>query len=146
MARPSHSLSVWKHRHGIVTVIGIVLNLAFAIPLLFAPESLLNLFGIPIGQLIWPRFAGGLLIILSCFYAPMVVDLDRFRILAWLQILPARLFGTVFFLTAVIGFGAPVGFIAGALVDGTIMLALLYCLINIVKIEQEIATKGGAAK
>ena len=144
MAHQSHSLSLWKHRHGIVTVIGIIANLIFAIPLLFAPEFILGLFGIPLGQLVWPRFAGGLLIILSCFYVPMVVDLDRFRILAWLQILPSRLFGTVFFLTAVIGFGAPAGFIAGALVDGIFTLALLYCLINIVKIEQEIATGGGA--
>jgi len=146
MAHPTHSLSLWKYRHGIVTVLGIAANLVFAIPLLFAPEFILGLFGIPMGQLVWPRFAGGLLIILSCFYVPMVVDIDRFRALAWLQIVPSRLFGTVFFLTAVIGFGAPAGFIAGALVDGGFALALLYCLINIVRIEQQIATGEGAAE
>lgn len=129
---------MWKYRHGAVTALGIGANLLFAIPLLVAPEAILHLFGIPAYELIWPRFAGGLLILLSCFYAPMVVDLDRFRVLAWLQIFPSRLFGVLFFLIAVLGFGAPAGFLAGALLDGIVSIALLTCLIRITKLEQEL--------
>ncbi len=138
MTHPARSLAIWKFRHGAVTALGIGANLVFAIPLLVTPEAILQLFGIPAYELLWPRFAGGLLILLSCFYAPMVVDLDRFRVLAWLQIFPSRLFGVLFFLIAVLGFGAPAGFLAGALLDGIVSIALLNCLIRITKLEQEL--------
>ena len=141
MTHPARSLALWKSRHGVVAAMGIGYNLLLAVPLLIAPEFILSVFGIPAYELMWPRFAGGLLIILSCFYAPMVVDLDRFRILAWLQIFPSRLFGVLFFLISVVGFGAPTGFLVGALLDGLVSLALLYCLIRITKLEQ--ALLGG---
>ena len=137
-ARPS--LSRWKFRHGVIVWIGIVLNLLLAVPLLFNPHWVLDLFGVPAAQTIWPRFAGGLLILLSIFYMPMTWDLDRHRVFAWLAVFPSRTFGVVFFLTAVLGYGQPAGFIAGVLIDGAISIASLYCLIRIVRLEQNIVT------
>ena len=140
-----HSLSRWKFRHGVVVWIGIALNLLVAVPLLFAPLWVLGLFDVPAGQTIWPRFAGGLLILLSVFYIPMTWDLDRHRIFAWLAVFPARSFGVVFFLVAVLGYSQPAGFFVGVLIDGAISIASLYCLIRIVQLEQDIATGRAAA-
>ena len=135
-----HSLSRWKFRHAVVVWTGIALNLALAVPLLFAPRWVLALFGIPVeASTIWPQFAGGLLILLSVFYVPMTFDLDRYRVFAWLSVFPSRTFGVVFFLTALLG-GAPAGFFAGVLIDGVIAIASLYCLIQIAKLEQDIVT------
>ena len=134
------SLSRWKFRHSVIVWIGIVLNLLFAVPLLFTPVWVLELFGVPVAQTIWPRFAGGLLILLSIFYIPMTWDLDRHRVFAWLAVFPSRTFGVVFFLTAVLGYGQPAGFIAGVLIDGIISIASLHCLIRIVRLERNIMT------
>ncbi len=141
MTNPArHSLSRWKFRHSLVVWVGIVLNLALAVPLLFAPLWVLGIFGVPAGpSTIWPQFAGGLLIILSVFYVPMSIDLDRYRIFAWLAIFPSRTFGVVFFLSAVLA-GAPAGYFVGVLIDGSIAIASLYCLIQIVRLEQGIAS------
>ena len=134
-----HSLSRWKYRHGVVIVIGILLNFAYCVPLLLFPSWTLALFGIPEElTTFWPRLVGGLLILISVFYMPMVVDLDRYRIFAWLSILPSRTFGALFLFTAVLGFGYSAGFLVPALIDAGIAIAALYCMIKIVGIEQRI--------
>lgn len=134
-----HSLSRWKFRHSLVVWIGIILNLLLAVPLLLAPHWVLGVFDVPVGSsTIWPRFSGGLLILLSVFYVPMTFDLDRYRIFAWLAVFPSRTFGVVFFLAAVLGYGEPGGFIAGVLIDGVISIASLYCLIRISSLEQHV--------
>ena len=69
----------------------------------------------------------------------MPFDLDRYRVFAWLAVFPSRSFGVVFFLTAVLVYGQPGALIFGALIDGSISIASLWCLIRIVRIEQEIA-------
>ncbi len=67
------------------------MNFAFVLPLIFCPEWILGLFGITVNQLIWPRFAGLLLGILSIFYIPATLDIDRYRVFAWLAVfLPTR--------------------------------------------------------
>ena len=140
MSNSSHSLSRWKANHSLVCILGIILNLSFAVPLLVWPEFILTLFKIPVGNtVIWTRFAGGLLILLSVFYTPMIYDLDRFRILAWFQVFPSRAFGALFFLGAVVIFGAPAGFLMATVIDGSISILSLYCLIKIVGLEQDIA-------
>ena len=70
--------------------------------------------------------------ILSIFYIPATLDLDRYRIFAWLAVFPSRTFGGVFFFLAVFVFGQPLGFLAGVLLDGSIGIATLCCLIRIV--------------
>jgi hypothetical protein len=139
-AHPSHSLSRWKFRHGVVVWIGILLNLAYCVPLLLAPVWTLSFFGIPQElTTFWPRLVGGLLILISVFYIPMTIDLDRHRIFAWLSILPSRTFGATFLFVAVLGFGFSGGFLVPAVIDGGIAIASLYCMIRIVGLEQDIA-------
>ncbi len=124
-----HSKVVARRRaHSWIVGAGIVLNLLFALPLLIVPESVLGLLSIPVEGPIWIRFSGLLLLILSVFYVPVIVDLDRYRIYAWLAIVPSRFSGATFFGLAVFACGAPKGFIVGLLLDGTIGLLSLVVL------------------
>lgn len=125
------SLSGWITRHAIVVWIGILLNLALIIPLIFHPMWLLDLLGIPLNQPIWARFAGWLLFIISCYYVPATIDFHRFRINAWLAVIPSRAGGALFFFLAVFLFDQPAGFLIGVVVDGVIGLFSLICLIKI---------------
>jgi hypothetical protein len=137
------SLSRWKSRHSLVVWIGILMNLAYCVPLLVAPEWTLKLFGIPQETTtFWPRLVGGLLILISVFYVPMTIDLDRHRIFAWLSILPSRTFGATFLFIAVIGFGFSGGFLVPAFIDAGVAIASLWCLIRVVALEQKIAEGG----
>lgn len=77
--------------------IGIVVNLALAVPVLFSPQQVLALFGLPAATpAMWPSFAALLLILLSLFYIPAAIDPINYRPVAWLAVL-ARLAGVVFF-------------------------------------------------
>lgn len=77
--------------------IGIAANLALAIPTLVAPERIMASASLPMASpLVWPRFAGLLLILLSAFYVPAAVDPNRYRVVAWLAVF-ARLAGVIFF-------------------------------------------------
>ena len=134
------SVSKWKTRHAIVVGIGIVLNFVIVVPLLLWPEWTMSFFHIPTTtQLIWPRFSALLLGIISIFYIPAALDIDRYRIFGWLAVLPSRTFGAVFFFLAVFLFEQPTGFLVGVLLDGSIGAASLFCLIRISRLEQEIA-------
>ena len=137
------SLSVWIARHSILVWIGIVLNFFFIIPLVFHPGWILDLLGIPLNQLIWARAAGWLLFIITCYYVPATIDLQRYRVNAWLAVIPSRAGGATFFFLAVFVFDQPAGFLAGVLVDGVIGLATLVCLIKITTLERARAALGG---
>jgi hypothetical protein len=77
--------------------IGILANLALAVPTIFAPAQMLTLSSLPQATpLLWTQFAGLLLVLLSIFYMPAGLDLDRYRVIAWLAV-GARLAGVVFF-------------------------------------------------
>ena len=78
--------------------VGIVANLAVAIPTLLWPDRLMAMNGLPpAAPLMWPRFAALLLILISLFYMPAGLDPNRYRVVAWLAVI-ARLAGVVFFL------------------------------------------------
>ncbi len=130
------NIGVWIARHALLVWLGIVLNLFFVIPLLFKPEWILGLFNLPLNQLIWGRFSGLLLLIITVFYVPATIDLDRYRVFAWLAIFPSRSFGAMFFFLAVFVFGEPPGFIVAILLDGSIGLITLFCLIKVTKLER----------
>ena len=130
------NIGVWIARHALLVWLGIVLNLFFVIPLLFKPEWILGLFNLPLNQLIWGRFSGLLLLIITVFYVPATIDLDRYRVFAWLAIFPSRSFGAMFFFLAVFVFGEPPGFIVAILLDGSIGLVTLFCLIKVTKLER----------
>ena len=136
-------LSRWKIRHAAIVWLGIFLNLGFIIPLLFWPEWFLSLFGLRAEPLIWPRFAGLLLGILSIFYIPATLDIDRYRIFAWLSHNPSRTCGALFFSAMVFLAHQPAPFLLGVALDGGIGIASLWCLIRIVSLEQEIAEGNG---
>lgn len=136
ITRPKDSLSVWVARHAILVWIGVVLNLALIIPLVFNPTWILGLLGIPLNQVIWARFAGLLLFFISCYYVPATIDFERYRINAWLAVVPSRSGGAILFFLAVFVFGQPPGFLVGVLVDGFIGLTTLYCLIKIQTLER----------
>ena len=78
--------------------LGIVANIALALPTLAAPDRMLALSALPPATPdLWPRFAALLLILLSVFYMPAATDPDRYRANAWFAV-GSRLVGVVFFM------------------------------------------------
>jgi hypothetical protein len=78
--------------------LGILANLALALPTIAAPDMLIEMSGLPTATpVVWPRFAGLLLVILSVFYTPAATDIDRYRVVAWFA-LGSRAAGVLFFL------------------------------------------------
>jgi hypothetical protein len=131
------SISVWIVRHTILVWFGIVLNALFIVPLLFVPRWFLDLFDIPLKELIWARESAGLLMIISVFYVPAAVDFGRYRANAYIAVFPSRTFGATFFFFAVLLFGQPLGFLSISFVDALIGSTTLYCLIRIRKLEAQ---------
>ncbi|CAM3581506.1 hypothetical protein [Halomonas lysinitropha] len=81
----------------LMVLLGVVANLALAIPAVFVPNAVITLVGgAPVAETVWPAFAGWLLILLSLFYLPAALDPGRYRIIAVLTVL-ARFAGVVFF-------------------------------------------------
>jgi hypothetical protein len=131
------TISVWIMRHTILVWFGIFLNALFIIPLLFFPRWMLDLFSIPLDQLIWARESAGLLMIISVFYVPAAIDFGRYRANAYIAIFPSRTFGATFFFFAVVLFGQPLGFLSISFVDALIGSTTLYCLIRIKTLEKQ---------
>ena len=78
--------------------LGILANLALALPTIAAPDMMIDLMRLPTATpVLWPRFAALLLVILSVFYTPAGTDIDRYRIVAWFAI-ASRTAGFLFFL------------------------------------------------
>jgi hypothetical protein len=136
------TVSVWILRHTILIWFGIFLNALFIIPLLFFPRLMLDLFSIPLDQLIWARESAGLLMIISVFYVPAAVDFGRYRANAYIAVFPSRTFGATFFFFAVVLFGQPLGFLSISFVDALIGSTTLYCLIRIKKLEVQHRESG----
>jgi hypothetical protein len=92
----SNRSAVWFGR---VVWLGIVANLALAIPTLLVPEQMLALSHFPAATpLLWTRFSAWLLILLSVLYVPGAMNVYRYRATAQLSVL-ARLAGVLFFAT-----------------------------------------------
>ncbi len=136
------TVSVWIVRHTILVWFGIFLNALFIIPLLFFPRWMLDLFGIPLEELIWARESAGLLMIISVFYAPAAIDFGRYRANAYIAVFPSRTFGATFFFFAVVFFGQPPGFLSISFVDALIGSTTLYCLIRIKTLERQHRESG----
>ena len=136
------TLSIWIVRHTILIWFGIFLNSLFIIPLFFFPRWMLDLFAIPLDNLIWARESAGLLMIISVFYVPAAVDFARYRANAYIAVFPSRTFGATFFFLAVVLFGQPPGFLSISFVDALIGSTTLYCLIRIRTLEKQSAHSG----
>jgi hypothetical protein len=77
--------------------LGILVNIGLAIPTLLIPERMIALTGLPLpSPLLWTRFSALLLLLLSAFYMPAGIDLDRYRANAWMAV-GSRLVGVIFF-------------------------------------------------
>jgi hypothetical protein len=80
-----------------VVWVGIISNLALAVPTLLAPQQTMTLTRMPpASPLLWPQFSALLLILLSIFYIPAALDFARYRITAWCTV-GSRLAGVIFF-------------------------------------------------
>src|SRR5438132_1083911 len=76
--------------------IGIVINMSFALPALFAPDFLSSTLGLPYEpQNPWLGNTGMLLVGISLFYMPSGINAPRFPIHSWLCVL-SRLVAVVF--------------------------------------------------
>jgi hypothetical protein len=98
---------------------------------------MLDLFNLPLKELIWARESAGLLMIISAFYVPAAVDFGRYRVNAYIAVCPSRTFGATFFFFAVVLFGQPLGFLSISFVDAFIGSTTLYCLIRIRQLENQ---------
>jgi hypothetical protein len=78
-------------------VLGILVNLFFALPGILYPNAVLAFAGVePVYQPVWPAFACSLLLLLSLFYIPGAINPFRYTSIAVLSVL-ARFSGVVFF-------------------------------------------------
>ncbi len=125
-----------KRWSSIIIWAGIVANMLFVIPLIFATEFLFELFKLKMDRVIWAQFSGVLLFILSIFYIPAALNIDRYRANAWFHCIPSRACGVAFFSINVFFLGAETGFLAGAVLDAFFGLALLLVLLKINKLEK----------
>jgi hypothetical protein len=76
--------------------VGIVMNMVFAIPALFAPALLTSMIGLPpVLSDPWLENAGMLLVGISLFYMPSGFNAPRFVVHSWLCVL-SRLVAVVF--------------------------------------------------
>jgi hypothetical protein len=83
---------------GRVVWLGIVANLALAVPTLLVPARVMAAAGVPAATpLLWVRFSALLLMLLSLFYVPAAIDVYRYLPVAWLSVL-ARMAGVIFFM------------------------------------------------
>ena len=90
----SNTAGRWFQR---VIWLGIVSNLALAVPTLIAPERMIVLTRLPpASPVLWVQFSGLLLILLSIFYMPAGIDFVRYRATAWMAV-GSRLAGVIFF-------------------------------------------------
>jgi hypothetical protein len=132
-----NTVGIWIARHTVLVWFGIFLNSLFIVAFLFWPRWTLDLFNIPLDQLIWARASAGLLMIISVFYVPAAIDLGRYRANAYIAVFPSRTFGATFFFLAVVVFGQPSGFLSIAFVDALIGSTTLFCLIRIKTLEKQ---------
>jgi hypothetical protein len=78
--------------------LGILSNLAFAIPALFNPSWLLSTLSLaPAHPPIWLQDAGGLLFFLTCMYVPAASDPFRYRLNAAMAVIGRLAFGVFWF-------------------------------------------------
>ncbi len=108
---------IWFKR---VVWLGIIINFAFALLLLFVPDKLLAL--LQLGSMtatVWSFNYSVLLILLSCFYIPAANDPYGYWVNAWLLVLARLIPATTFFIGVFVGY-MPKGFVTLGIGDFTI--------------------------
>jgi hypothetical protein len=119
--------------------LGILANLALALPTIAAPDFMIDRVGLPTATpVLWVRFSGLLLVILSVFYTPAATDIDRYRIVAWFAI-GSRAAGVLFFLPQ------PTYRMFG-LFDGVFLIPLLLLLLVAINSTSGVAARPAGAR
>jgi hypothetical protein len=110
----ANSYSIWFGR---VVWLGVLANLSFSLPAIFAPRLMLGFLNLePTMPHIWVRFSGLLLFLLSLFYLPAAQNLYHYRANAYLSVF-SRMAGVVFFGTAILFWGKPMSYLPLGLAD-----------------------------
>jgi hypothetical protein len=113
------SLAIW---------LGIAVNLLLVVPAVLDPERVTSFFSLePAVPLIWLRFSGWLLLLLSLFYVPAAVAPQRHLVAARLAVL-ARFAGAAFFLGQIAFLDLPRTYLPFGLADlffGIVQASLL---------------------
>lgn len=123
----SEHIERWYKR---VTWFGILLNMLFVVPLVFAPTFALELLDLQVEPLIWARIPGLLLFAITALYVPAACNLRKYWSLAWIAVYPSRGNGALFFFAAVFVFGHPKGFLPIAFIDLFILSIQLLLLMK----------------
>ena len=111
---------------GFIAWAGILMNLTFALPALFAPDLLNGSVGVGLVQFshVWLGNVGMLLITLCVFYIPAAADPERYSTYAWIMVF-ARLFAALFWWMEMGQPGEPhrvlIPFLIGDLVMGVLL-------------------------
>ncbi len=135
-----------------LTWLGIAINLAFALPALFAPDVLGGIFGIYVVEFayVWLANAGMLLVQASLFYIPAANNPEKYSTYAWLSA-ASRLMASAFWVWQKVRWGltGPLGnfyIVDGVL--GIVFLVLLYRGFGGLSCrgEAEVPARNGALK
>lgn len=114
---------------------GILVNLGFLLPALFAPYGMLAWLRLPRGgETIWIRAAGGMLLLLSLLYVPAAIDPFRYRANAALLVV-GRIISGVFWFWMVLFYDAPRGLLVLAYVETAV--GLLQVLAYVLMLRHE---------
>jgi len=107
----------WKQFYRWFGALAAGCSLLLALGLSFCADHLVRLLGVGGEPITWTQLCGELLILISVFYVPALVDVDRFRPHAWIGAVVSH--GTIFLLCTmgVIGFGAPKPFLLWAAME-----------------------------
>ncbi len=121
----------------IVVWAGILINLSFAVPAVFAPAWLLARMSLPpADQTIWLRDAGMLLFFLSAMYVPVAQDPVRYSFNAVVAVV-ARLVFAVFWIGPVLFGDAPAAYLLFGFADLGVGLAQAI-LLNLLRREDRL--------
>jgi hypothetical protein len=128
-------MNIYAKWFGRIVWLGVIVNLALAIPTLFIPDRMLALFKLePAEPTIWVSFAANLLILLSLFYIPAAINLYHYRANAWLSVF-SRFAGVTFFLFH------PKAYFVFGLLDLTFAIPTGILLILALQAEKSVSSK-----
>jgi|SRR5690606_4519967 len=126
----NHTINFYFRTHRIVGTLGAIANFFLALSLLFATSKTLAILKVDLDQLIWAKFSGGLIFIITCYYVPELLDLKKYRLNAWLSVF-IRGSSALFYSLSVLFFLQQPGFLIIAMLDlciGAASFILLYKL------------------
>ena len=125
----------WVNWFRLVVWLGILANLSFAVPSLFAPEWILGQMQFdPPRPLIWFQDAGGLLFLLTLMFIPAAIDPFRYKFNAAVLVIGRLAFG-VFWFWQVLFNGYPGPYYTLAYTDSGLGVVLLLLYLPMLRYE-----------